>query len=209
MKTSKLSLKFVNNIKRQIMQLEDKAIKIISHENSKHLKFTSGERSINFRNCYEFYIDDQPLINIISNCYWDHEANEESQFFNSHIGCLGGFGFFWDQIYVSILTNKEFSQNQIEKLFELFKRNFKYSDDPMSIQKVCDKIVSNIRDQFLMYCCQDCGDSGCGGLTLNIKREGNMIVWTDNEKIKIQFNKIEYEEVFQDFLKKRELNYLA
>ena len=205
MRTSKLSLKMVNNIARQVKLSKHEIIEIIDKENSKCLVYKSGERSPNIRNFYEYYIDEQPLINIISKFYWTSEANENSLFFNTHIGCLGAFGLFWDQIYVSILTDKEFTQDQINKLLELFKSNYEFSKKQLAKQSLSKQIINEVKDTFLMYCCQDCGDSGCGGTSLNIQKRKNKIIWTDNEKIEIHFNKIEYEKVLQDFLIKREL----
>ena len=112
----------VNNIERQVKLLAHKTVEIVEEaDSSKRLLFSSGDKSIRLRDFYEYYIDEQPLINIISKCYWNIEADEKSEFFNSKIGCLGGFGLFWDQINVAILTKKEFTSAQIKSLVDLYK----------------------------------------------------------------------------------------
>ena len=177
MNYSRLSLKKINNIERQIKLHQHKTVdKIDDGDISKYLIYKSGERSKKLRNFYEYYIDGQSLINIISKNYWNTEANENSEFFNSHIGCLGGFGQFWDEISISILTKKEFTREQTKKLVDLFAPNYKSISTDRSNQKQQNKIVNEVRDNFLMYCCQDCGDSNCGGLTLSIKKENNMFI---------------------------------
>ena len=136
MNNSKLSLKKVSNIDRQIKLYEHKISDIVEEGHSaKHLIFKSKDRSISLRDFYEYYIDGRPLINIISKYYWNIEANEHSEFFNSKVGCLGSFGLFWDEIYISILTKKEFTSIQTKSLVNLLKPNYITSTEHVSAQK--------------------------------------------------------------------------
>jgi|GEM_PF-5931169 len=199
--TSKLSLKRINNIERQIKLYENNISEIIDEQNSvKLLNFKSNSGSTRIRDFYEFYINDKSLLNIISENYWTKSANENSEFFNTNIGCLGGFGYFWDDINICILRKKEFTKHQENELFRMFKSNYKTSKFSFSNQKTKDQIVTDVRNNFLFYCCQDCGDSGCGGISLDIKIINNYIIWTDNEKIEITFDLIEYTEVLKKYL---------
>ena len=200
---SNLSIRKVNNIERQIELYKHKTVEIIEAENAaKYLVFNSGERSLKLRDFYEYYIDDQPLINILSKYYWNIEANENSKFFNTHVGCLGGFGLFWDEISISILTNKDFNSAQVRSLVNIFRSNLIDSANYTSIQS---RVIKHVRENFLMYCCQDCGDSGCGGISLNIEKGNNTTIWTDNDKIEIHFNTTKYNQVLQQFISKRRL----
>jgi len=204
---SKLSIKKVNNIKRQINLYNHKIVEILDAENSsKYLVYNSGEKSITLRDFYEYYIDGQPLINIISKYYWNIQASENSEFFNSYVSCLGSFGLFWDEISVSILTKKEFNSTQIKTLVSLLKSNYINSTGQVSIQNLQGQIIKDVRDNFLMYCCQDCGDSDCGGITLNINKKNDTTIWTDNDNIEIHFNTVEYEQVLQNFITMRRLD---
>ncbi len=202
MKISKLSLRKINNIDRQIAFFKNKIVEIVDENNgAKSFKFKSGPHSGKIRDFYEFCINGQSLINIISKKYWANEATEDSGFFNTHIGCLGPFGKFWDEVYVRILSQKELTKDQIQTLFDMFKSNYISSDNPISEHEIKEQILDYIVNNFLLYCCQDCGDSGSGGITLNIEKREDKIIWTDNEKITIQFDANEYVEVLESYIK--------
>jgi len=200
--TSKLSLKKVNNIARQIERRQNDIIDVIDNKDgSKFLKLKSNDGNCKIRDFYEFYINDQSLINIVSKNYWEIDADENVGFFNTHVGCLGSFGKFWDGINVSILTKKEFSKDQIESLEKMFCSDYRVSELSISDKSHKEQLVEDITNGFLLYCCQDCGDFDCGGITFEIKRVGDNMIWTDNSKIEIQFNFDEYKEVLENYLK--------
>ena len=186
MKNAKLSLKKVNNVDRQFALQRENITKVIEDQvmSASYFQYITGNRSGYLRDFFEFYVDDQPLISIISQHYWSCEAGTDSDFFNTHVGCLGSFGSFWDEIHIQILLQQAFTTKQSQKLLEVCKQ----------------QTIEQIRNDFLFYCCQDCGDIECGGITFNIERKGSKIIWTDQENITIQFDASEYKQALQKYL---------
>jgi hypothetical protein len=185
MESSTLSLAKINNIERQI-NLYNKEISEIIDEGSYGtlIKLNSGIE-VRVRDFYEYYINGQSLTNIIGATYWQENPNGLTSFFNSHVGCLGSFGEFWDGIYINILLKKNLTDYQIKELFKRFNTE----------QEI-------IEQNFLFYCCQDCGDPVCGGITFDIFKEENTISWSDNKKLAFNFDITEYELVFKKILNK-------
>ena len=171
-----------------------------SDDGTTFLKFKTGGRSGRLRDFFEFYVDDKPLIHVISRCYWKIAADTNSEFFNTQVGCLGAFGKFWDEISIRILLKEAFTEHQSQQLFELFKSN--YQEESRSEQEIKNLIVEFNREDFLFYRCQDCRDSGCGGMALDIIRADDKIIWTDHKEITIYFDLSQYEKVLYDYLDK-------
>lgn len=205
MQVSQLSLKKVNNIDRQISLHKDEINDVIKLDNtSVYLQFNKSKRSCNLRNFFEFHVNNKPLISIISSHYWESTTNVNSDFFNSYVGCLGSFGKFWDEISIKILLKEAFTEEQCQRLFDMFKSNHVEKEISKSEEEIKDIIVKTIVDDFLFYCCQDCGDSGCGGITLTINKTDDKVIWTDNKKILIHFDSSQYEEALCDYLDKED-----
>ncbi|MEL7423968.1 MAG: hypothetical protein AAFN81_13290 [Bacteroidota bacterium] len=202
MHVSRLSLRRVNNIERQIALHRDEIVEVVKQDDgAAFLQFKTGERSAELRDFFEFYLDDQPLISIIGNFYWDGTTTIDSAFFNSKVGCLGSFGRFWDEVYIKILLQQELTEKQCQSLLTMFEPNFVNEQDALAEQGIRNLIIKNMIDDFLFYRCQACGDGACGGITLNIVRTADKITWTDNEKIKIHFDFNQYKEVLLRYLK--------
>ncbi|MEO0727013.1 MAG: hypothetical protein AAFZ63_20880 [Bacteroidota bacterium] len=204
MHVSRLSLKRVNNIERQIALHQGEVAEVIKlDDGAAYLQFKTGERSADLRDFFEFYIYDQPLISIIGDCYWDGSTTIDSAFFNSNVGCLGAFGKFWDEVYIKILLQQEFTEKQSQVLFDRSKSDFIDETNAMTEQEIRSVIIKNTVDDFLFYRCQACGDGTCGGVSLNITRTADQITWTDNEKITIHFDSNQYEEVLLAYLNEK------
>ncbi len=186
MKTSKLSLKKVQNINRQIKLYGNDIAEIVDRDDeAKIIKLKSTTVFYIVRDFYEFYIDNQSLMNLISKTYWNVEVNEDGEIFNSLVGCIGSFGSLWDGISIKILTQKPFDKNQRNDLFDMFKQNYNEPQNSINEKRIKEEIADEVVNDFLFYCCQGCGDSGCSGITFSIIKKENKIFWTDNEKINI------------------------
>lgn len=190
MKISRLSLKKVNNIERQIKLYKKDHQKIVHEENeTKLMNDEYGFSSYTtLRDFYEFYVDGQSLINIISKNYWENEADEDCKLFDTHVGCIGSFGAISDEIYCRALTQKKYTKEEKEILINKHGSN------------ISKWFVDAIEEDFLFYWCQSCADSGCGGISMDIIRKDNIITWKDHEKITIHFDLTEYEKVLEDYL---------
>ncbi len=202
MKTSVLSLHRVNNINRQIKLLK-KETKEISHtqEQGTIIQLKSGNR-IRVRDFHEFYIDDKPLIQFIGEAYWKKKLpgdNPFHYFFDTHVGCLGSFGKHWDDIFIQVLLKRNFKKKQIDFILEKSCLDDLHHPS-MTNKEMKNQIIEDTRNEFLFYCCQDCGDAGCGGITFNIIKENHLITWSDDDKLKFTFDYYQYESAFKKHL---------
>jgi len=195
MKTSVLSLRKIHNVERQLSSHQDEMIEIIKEDDFTSVKIEANT-FMTFRNFYEYYIDDQALIKIIGDKYWNINVNpnlDNVGLFDTHVGILGSFGAFWDYINVMQLTLKSPTISEITDLIKKYSRKNSYLRKKINDKTFLESIIDDIKENpVLMYSCQDCGDSGCGGIELSIHRTGEHIFWTDDEEIHIKFDFNQY-----------------
>lgn len=173
MKLSKLTLLKVKNAERQLQALSDKVSEYRQEAKGIiSLNYNSGGGTV-VRDFYEYYIDGQSLIKIIGQTYWGNEADGQDEFFNSHIGSLGAFGKDSDIEFIEQLLQQDQSTDSEGT-----------SDTP----------------EVLLYRCQLCGDEACGGITFQVHRKDDLVIWTDSEKLTFYFKAIEYESLLRDYL---------
>ena len=59
--------------------------------------------------------------------------------------------------------------------------------------------------EIIIYCCAECGDYECGGITVQINKTNEAFVWTigdDDRQLTFKFNKYQYFDVFDKYLRK-------
>lgn len=146
------------------------------------------------REFLEFFINDVPLTELLNKFY-----NQKGSILDNWVGVLG-----WT-------TNL---QAEVVKLKQLLGKNISDKD----IRQVypaawTDKEFENYLDRYreelsnpeiLIYCCAECGDYYCGGISILIDKTDNSIIWTitENEKrLSFEFDKYIYFETLQRRLK--------
>lgn len=196
MNTSKLSLRKFNNIERQIQSYTNELVEINYLEpNVALLKLNSGKHKT-VRNFYEFYIDDASLLTLIREAYWGKSWVEN--FLDTHVGCMGSFDNYLDWVNTICLLK----QNLNERQLEYFKRQFKGNAEKAEHYKTLLErtTLAELEEDFLFYVCQECGDSACGGIALDVISHQNTIIWTDNEELTFRFERSAYMATLMEYL---------
>jgi len=146
---------------------------------------------------FEFYIDSEPLSVLLD------------QFYGSRNGVLDNWtGVFgrWNNhsaelIKVYQLLGKSISNDDIRKI----------CPPDMSGEDISD-YIKQVRDEFadpevIIYCCAECGDYGCGGVTATINKTDNSFTWTfagEERKVVFEFDKYQYFSLFNNYARQLE-----
>ena len=137
------------------------------------------------REFLEFYINDIPLSELLNSFY-----NHKKSILDNWVGVLG-----WttnlpaEIIKIKQLLGKNISDNEIRQVFSA-----SWSDTEFEyyLDKYRDELAN---PKIIIYCCAECGDYDCGGISVSIDKTDNLVIWKiiENEKIlSFQFDKYQY-----------------
>lgn len=184
--TNTLKLKFYNNIERLGRTLAPTKNPIVNTPIC-----SQG------RNFMEYYIDGKSLINEIGIKFWNKQNSES--FFDSKNSFLGSFDEDTDIIFLSLMLKLE-SKEHIRKFINGCSLT-EISEERLTI--LFKEIQKEEEQLTLLYGCP-CGDTYCGGIGAEIKREEPYYYWIfgeHNNTLSYKFDAAEYEQELTGFLK--------
>jgi hypothetical protein len=140
----------------------------------------------------EFFINDKPLSKLLDNFY-----NTKTSILDNWTGVLGT-NQKKDVVKIKQLLNKEVTDKDIRQIYPA-----SWSDDEFKwyLEKYREELVN---PEILIYCCSECGDTDCGGITIKIKRTNSSVIWTikdDKKELNFEFDKYSYFDVLNNYLK--------
>lgn len=146
-------------------------------------------------NFFEFYIDEIPLSRRLDEFY-----NNKLPLIDNWVGMLGAF------------ENKEAEKVKIK---QLLLKDIKKEDLSNVFPKTLDKrelenCIENYKEELadeevIVYGCAECGDYQCGGYGVKIDKDNDCFIWkfkNDKETLQFKFNKYEYYEELDKYLKR-------
>ena len=156
------------------------------------LKLELTENKIDKTKIYEFYVDEKPLSEILTEFYSEEKSileNWANVFNNPN-------NIDWELIIKKQFLLEQISDSEIEKIFpKTFPKN--------EIQKGINRIREYLNDEnVIVYGCKECGDFECGGYQTKITENNKNFIWTfENEEINesliLEFDKKEYLKIFE------------
>ena len=198
---SKITLKKIYNTS-VLEELYKEEIKKVENKDLRHtiVKLKSNKRRI-FRDCYEYFINNEPLSEIITREYQlkhvHSHPKKKLKFLEYNSGIIGSFGKMSDKFSIDSLLLKVHSKNEIadSKVFKEFMQNSKGSNEyyKQVIENIYRYTSSSIK---WIYISVD-GDEFYGGWGFKIKQDKDLYVWNDSEnKLNFRFDKNQYEKCF-------------
>lgn len=148
----------------------------------------------------EFFINDVPLTEILNKFY-----NQKGSVLDNWIGVLGSSTNLPAEIIkIKQLLKKNVSDQEIRKVFPSSWTDNKFE---YYLEKYRDELSN---PEIIIYCCAECGDYGCGGITASINKTANSVTWTitENDKtLNFEFDKYLYFDTLQKRIKRLETNF--
>lgn len=169
---------------------------------TKHLDIPNQRRAN--RNFYEYLIDGKFLINKIGAHYWDKNKNNFETFFDENISPLGAFDFHSDFLHINEMLLNTPTKEQIEKAILQAFPSVNDKRKTFLIEYSMDWLDIKNPSEVIFYVCSDCGDKeSCGGLSGSISKNDSYYYWDfGDDKLHFKFDKTQYENTLQLFLKK-------
>ncbi len=151
------------------------------------------------RQFIEFYINDKPLSELLNSFY----KFKEKSILDNSVGVLGSFSnVALEIVKLNQLIGKEFTEADLKQVRE----SFPIGLDANSIEHCLDGIREEIANpEILIYCCAECGDYLCGGVTVNVKIDDDYVTWiftNESQKLTFQFNKYSYYNTLKKHMQK-------
>ena len=149
------------------------------------------------REFLEFFINDVPLTELLNEFY-----NPKGSVLDNWIGVLGWTTNLPAEIVkLKQLLGKKVTDNEIRMVFPA-----SWTDNEFEyyLEKYRDELSN---PEIIIYCCAECGDYDCGGITTSIHNTDNSVVWTitDNDKrLNFEFDKYFYFDALQGRIKQLE-----
>jgi hypothetical protein len=147
------------------------------------------------RSFSEFHINDVPLSEMLDKLY-----GSKTSILNNWIGVLGSsINPNWEKVKIKQLLGKKVSDKEIREMYspEMTDNEFQYY-----LEKAREELTS---PNVIIYCCAECGDPDCGGITATIDKTDDAVIWTLTEKkatMKFHFNKYKYFALLNNRLKR-------
>lgn len=143
----------------------------------------------------EFFINDQPLSKLLDKFY-----GKKGSILDNWIGILGWSATrMTDIVKVKRLLGKNISDKEIREMYPA-----EWSDS--EFENYLEKEREELSDpEIIIYCCAECGDYECGGITVQIDKTNEAFVWTigdDERQLIFKFDKYQYFDVFDKYLRK-------
>jgi hypothetical protein len=143
----------------------------------------------------EFFINDQPLSKLLDKFY-----GKKGSILDNWIGILGWSATrMTDIVKVKRLLGKNISDKEIREMYPA-----EWSDS--EFENYLEKEREELSDpEIIIYCCAECGDYECGGITVQIDKTDEAVVWTigdDERQLIFKFDKYQYFDVFDKYLRK-------
>jgi hypothetical protein len=147
-----------------------------------------------YREFLEFFINDVPLTELLNKFY-----NQKGSVLDNWIGVLG-----WttnsqaEIIKLKQLLGKNINDNDIRKVFPA---SWTDNEFESNLEKYRDELSN---PEIIIYCCAECGDYDCGGITVSINKTDSSVIWTIAEKDKtlsFEFDKYLYFDTLQKRIK--------
>ena len=96
------------------------------------------------------------------------------------------------------LLGKIVSDNEIRKVFPA-----SWTDNEFEhyLEKYRDELSN---PEIIIYCCAECGDYACGGITISLDKTNSSIIWTiseEDKKLQFEFDKFLYFDILQKRIK--------
>ena len=133
----------------------------------------------------EFFINEKPLSEIL-----DLQWRLNDSILDSWTGVLG----FSRAEYSKLIKLKQLLRQEITADYLRSVLSSHLSDD--EIEYYIDKYNDELADpQIIIYCCAQCGDYDCGGVTVNVDILENAVRWSigeENKLLAFEFDKYEY-----------------
>jgi hypothetical protein len=151
------------------------------------------------RDFLEFFINDVPLTELLNEFY-----KQKGSVLDNWIGVLGWTANFPAEIIkLKQLLGKNVTDHDIRKVYPA---SWTDNDFEYYLEKYRDELSN---PEIIIYCCAECGDYDCGGITVSIQKTDNSVVWTivENDKtLNFEFDKYLYFDTFQNRIKYLENN---
>ena len=148
----------------------------------------------------EFYINDEPLSKLLDKFY-----AKKGSILDNWIGVLG-----WsvnkksDTVKVKRLLGKNISEKEIR---EMYPAEWSNSEFRYYLEKEREELSD---PEIIIYCCAECGDYECGGITVQINKTDDAFVWTirdEDKHLTFKFDKYQYFDLFDRYLRKLKTEY--
>ncbi|WP_407314183.1 hypothetical protein [Desulfosporosinus sp. SB140] len=102
---------------------------------------------------------------------------------NVRKGGLSGIGYKREIKFADlVINNKSLYETLVDKGFDYVScLGWSFSDIQLNgINKLLLKSNPDFdNDRYAIFICPECGDLGCGAISVNIKRVGDIIIWSD------------------------------
>lgn len=139
----------------------------------------------------EFFINDKPLSELLDNFY-----NMKTSILDNWTGVLGT-NQKKDVVKIKQLLNKEVTDKDIRQIYPA-----SWSDDEFKwyLEKYREELVN---PEILIYCCSECGDTDCGGISVKIQRKISSVIWIiqdDKKELYFEFDKYSYFDELSNYL---------
>lgn len=149
------------------------------------------------REFLEFFINDKPLSELLDKFY-----GTKGSVLDNWIGVLGSSANKKAEIIkVKQLIGKTISDREIRQVYPA-----DWSDS--EFQWYLEKEREELSDpEVIIYCCAECGDYDCGGIKAKIDKTNEAFIWTftnDNQELGFAFDKYQYFDLFEKYLKQLE-----
>ena len=158
-------------------------------------KYRSLDLAKSDKEFLEFYVNDQPLSELLDRFY-----EMKGTILDSWIGVLGSFENHKAEIIkVKQLLGKTVSDKEIRQVYpaEWSEKEFEWYLAKMR-QELSDPEV-------IIYCCAQCGDYDCGGIWVKIEKTDDAFVWVfanEEKQLNFSFDKYQYFDVLGNYLQK-------
>ena len=137
------------------------------------------------REFFEFYINDRPLTELLNSFY-----NEKGTILDKWVGVLGSTTKLPAEIIkIKQLLGKNISDKEIRNVFPA---SWTDTEFEYYLNKYREELSN---PEIIIYCCAECGDYDCGGISVSIYKTDISVVWKifENEKIlSFEFEKYQY-----------------
>ena len=149
------------------------------------------------REFLEFFINDVPLTELLNEFY-----KQKGSVLDNWIGVLGWTTNLPAEIVkLKQLLGKKVTDNEIKKLFPA-----SWTDNEFEyyLEKYRDELSN---PEIIIYCCAECGDYDCGGITTSIHNTANSVIWTiaeNDKRLNFEFDKYFYFDALQGRIKQLE-----
>ena len=143
----------------------------------------------------EFFVNDNPLSELLDKFYGSRKSILENS-----IGVLGlPQNEKAETIKIKQLLGKSVSEKEIRQLYPA-----SWTDN--ELEWYLDKYNGELSNpEILIYCCAQCGDYDCGGVTVTIDKTQDLVIWTikeDGKFIQFRFDKYQYFDILGSRLNK-------